>query len=356
MDKIRPNPLFNKDNEKVSEQTDENNIHAVNSLNSKNLSDLQNNSKPSNSSNSSKTAKPQEKPDSSKIAAQQDKSEPAKATKFSSKNKKKRKKPIIIVLDILIIACLVGAAYFFLEPKLRSKRQLKVEQSAVAEVEAALESIAVDDTEDLNVENEQDTPSVSIKVNPNANKVPGEGYEDFGRGERIEVEDPILDENGNVVINFIGTLRIPKIELTTPIADNDSLIALRYGAGHTPDSAKIGEPGRALIFGHWFNEYGRVFNRLNEIEVGDEFTIDLLETKTRYYYKVHQMLEIEDYQLYEYLFEKEPEVDNEVVLVSCKVENNMWWSSTGRYLACGELIKTEYLGPQKKNPVKQFIN
>jgi len=271
----------------------------------------------------------------------------------STKKKKKRKKPIIIILDILIVACLLGAAYFFFEPKLRSKRQSKIEQSAVAEVEAVLESFTTDEAND---ENEQETLSVTITVNPDANKVPGEGYEDFGHGENIEVDDPILDENGNVVINFIGTLKIPKIDLTTPVADNDSLIALRYGAGHTPESAEIGKPGRALIFGHWFDEYGRVFNRLNEIEVGDKFTIDLLETKTRYHFKVHEMLEIEDSQLYEYLFEREPEVDSEVVLVSCKVENNMWWSSSGRYLAYGKLIKSEYLGPPKKEPVKQLTD
>ncbi|MGI6579444.1 MAG: sortase [Saccharofermentanales bacterium] len=273
-----------------------------------------------------------------------------------NKKKQKKKKPIIIILDILIVACLLGAAYFFFEPKIRSKRQSDIEQSAVAEVEAALElSVAdADDIDETGDGSEQMISPVTIAVNPNANKVPGEGYEDYGHDENIEVEDPILDQNGNVVINFIGTLRIPKIDLITPIADNDSLIALRYGAGHTPGSAKIGQPGRALIFGHWFDEYGRVFNRLNEIEVGDQFTIDLLETKTRYHYKVHQMLEIEDFQLYEYLFEREPEVDNEVVLVSCKVENRMWWSSTGRYLACGELIKSEYLGRQKKNPVRQL--
>lgn len=248
---------------------------------------------------------------------------------------------------MLFIRC----AYFFFEPKLRSKRQSKIEQSAVVEIESALELSASENTE-----NEQETPSVTIAVDPNANKVPGEGYEDFRLGENIKVDDPILDQYGNVIINFIGTLKIPKIELTTPIADNDSLVALRYGAGHTPESAAIGESGRALVFGHWFDEYGRVFNRLNEIEVCDKFTIDLLETKIRYHYKVHEMLEIEDSELYEYLFEREPEVESEVILVSCKVENNMWWRPTGRYLAYGELIKSEYLGQPKKDAIEQLTD
>lgn len=341
MHKIRPNPFFNTDREEPVNQAKGNNLDvtAANSIKSSNLTNSQKKLNTQNSLNLSNS------PDSSNSQ---------KTNKLSNRKKKKRKRPLIIILDILIIGCLLGAAYFFFEPKLRSKRQIKIEQSAVAEVEAALEAITADDAENADTENEQETPSITITVNPNANKVPGEGYEDFGHGESIEVDDPILDEYGNVVINFIGTLKIPKIDLITPIADNDSLIALRYGAGHTPESATIGKPGRALIFGHWFDEYGRVFNRLNEIEVGDKFTIDLLETKTRYHFKVHEMLDIEDSQLYEYLFEREPEVKSEVVLVSCKVENNMWWSPSGRYLAYGKLIKSEKLGPLIKDPIEQL--
>lgn len=248
---------------------------------------------------------------------------------------KKKKRPIIIILDILIIACLLGAAYFFLEPKVRSHKQTKVEQSAVTEVEKLF------DTE------EEELSEISIAVNPNANKVPGEGYEDFGQGENLIIEDPILDENGNVIINFIGSLKIPKIDLVTPIADDDSLVALRYGAGHTPESAFFGENGRAIIFGHWFDEYGRVFNRLGEMKVGDDFAISITKNRTRYHYHVHKMVEIKDYELYDYLFVDEPEVESEVVLVSCKVENRMWWSTSDRYIVYGELIETEYIAPRK---------
>ncbi|NLJ70542.1 MAG: sortase [Clostridiaceae bacterium] len=337
MHKIRPNPIFEQDGEKPVDSADKDNLDAT-EKNSTESSDSQ------NSSNSQETSDLQ---NSTNLASKQ--------MKKREKKQKKKKRPIIIILDILIIGCFLGAAYFLLEPKLRSKRQSAIEQSAIAEIDAVLElSNTNTETNDI-PENEPVTPSITITVNPDANKVPGEGYEDFGQGERIEVDAPVLDQYGNVIINFIGTLKIPKIDLTTPIADNDSLIALRYGAGHTAESAKIGQPGRALIFGHWFDEYGRVFNRLNEIEVGDEFTIDLLETKTRYHYVVHEMLEIDNSLLYEYLFEREPKVDNEVVLVSCKVENRMWWSTTGRYLAHGKLIKSEYLGSPKKNPLKHYI-
>jgi len=258
----------------------------------------------------------------------------AKKSKQKSKNKKR---PILIFLDILIVVCLVGAAYFFIEPKIRNHKQKKIETEVVAEVIAKFDSEEEpekDEIEDI----------VSITVDPNANKVPGESYEDFGQG--INPDEIVYDANGNVVIDFIGSLKIPVIDLITPIANDDSLIAIRYGVGHTPESDPIGEKGRALIFGHWFIDYGRVFNRLNEVKAGDEFTIDILENRTRYYYKVHKAEAIDESELYNRLYEEEPKVESEVLMITCIVRNNMWWDQTGRYLVYGELVDTKYIPPR----------
>ena len=46
-------------------------------------------------------------------------------------------------------------------------------------------------------EEEQMDDLVSIAVDPNANKVPGEAYEDFGLG--INTDEIVYDENGQVI-------------------------------------------------------------------------------------------------------------------------------------------------------------
>ncbi len=252
------------------------------------------------------------------------------------KKQKRKNKVINIILDILIIACFAGALYFFIEPKIRSKKQRAVEEDTVKKIQEQI----VDNT----------NTGITIKVDPNANKVPGEAYESFGDDPIEPIDEYIYDENGNVIIHYIGTLKIPKIDLETPIADDDSLVAIRYGVGHTPESANIGDPGRALIFGHWFQEYGRVFNRLEEIKEGDEFTIDMVENQTRYFYKVHKAIPIETEDLYDRLFNDPVDVKSEVVLVTCIVRNNAWWTPTGRYLVYGELIKKDVVKSQTPVP------
>ncbi len=247
---------------------------------------------------------------------------------------KGKKKGILILLDILIVACFLGALYFFLEPKIRSRRQLEVEQDAVKQINSQLKVVSEE-----NNNSAEPLSQVTIAVDPDANKVPGEAYDNFG-GEAIE-EEYVYDEYGNIIIHYIGSLSIPDIELETPIANDDSLVAIRYGVGHTPESAKIGDPGRALLFGHWFQEYGRVFNRLEEIKEGDEFSIDILENRTRYHYKVHKAVAVTTEELYDRLFNDPVDVESEVVLVTCIVRNYAWWAPSGRYLVYGELIDSE---------------
>ncbi len=259
----------------------------------------------------------------------------------------KKRKPIVIILDILIIACLIGALYFFLDPKIRNRKQNMIEQDAVQQINAALAEDHADEADASSSSDPENELKVSISVDPDALKVPGESYENFG-GEAVE-EEYVYDAEGNVIINFIGALVIPKIDLNTPIADDDSLVAIRYGVGHTPESDEIGKPGRALLFGHWFQEYGRVFNRLEEIKAGDEFYIDILKNRTRYYYKVHRAIAISHDDLPYHLFEEEPTVESEVVLITCIVRNNAWRAPTGRYLVYGELVDSKSIAPDGDN-------
>ncbi len=253
--------------------------------------------------------------------------------KHTKKNAKNSSRPLLITLDLLIVFCLLGAAYFYIAPKIKSKRRSQIEASAVAKIDRELTQAS-----DL-------SKSITITVDPKANKVSGESYEDFG-GEFKE--NYVYDKNGNVVVNFIGALKIPKINLNTPIADDDNLVALRYGVGHTPESSPVGQDGRCIIFGHWFLDYGKVFNRLEEVKEGDKFHIDMLANRTRYFYEVYKVASISDKDLYDRLFSDPVGVKSEIVLVTCIVRNNDWRNPSGRYLVYGKLVDTEVVSANEQ--------
>lgn len=262
--------------------------------------------------------------------------EKSKAMSKEKAKAKKRRSPILFILDLLIIFCLLGAAYFYISPKIKSRRRSKVEASAVAKID-----------QEISQADDNQPKTVTIKVDPNANKVAGESYEDFGNSKDYK-ENYVYDANGNVIVNFIGSLKIPKINLNTPIADADNLVALRYGVGHTPESAAVGDDGRCIIFGHWFLDYGKVFNRLEEVKVGDTFKIDILANRTRYFYEIYKVASISDQELYDRLFTDPVDVKSEVVLVTCIVRNNDWRNPTGRFLVYGKLVNQETVAANDK--------
>lgn len=88
-------------------------------------------------------------------------------------------------------------------------------------------------------------------------------------------EEPVEVEinNGDV----IGLLEIPKIELKTPVVEGASQDNMRHAVGHLPSSGShkdLGEKNMNFsIAGHRNAAYGKFFNRLDEMEVGDELIL-----------------------------------------------------------------------------------
>ena len=69
-------------------------------------------------------------------------------------------------------------------------------------------------------------------------------------------------------------LRIPSLDVDVLVVEGTTPTALKAGAGHYLGSPLPGEPGNVAIAGHR-TTYGRPFNRINEMDPGDEV---LLET------------------------------------------------------------------------------
>ena len=68
----------------------------------------------------------------------------------------------------------------------------------------------------------------------------------------------------------IGILTIPRIDAKLPVTAGVTEEQLKMSEGWVTQSAPIGGEGNAVIAGHRSYTYGRHFNRLGELEAGDE--------------------------------------------------------------------------------------
>lgn len=68
----------------------------------------------------------------------------------------------------------------------------------------------------------------------------------------------------------IGILTIPKIDAYLPVTAGATAEQLKFSEGWVMQTAEIGSKGNAVIAGHRSYTYGQHFNRLGELESGDE--------------------------------------------------------------------------------------
>jgi sortase A len=74
-------------------------------------------------------------------------------------------------------------------------------------------------------------------------------------------------------IQMIGTLQIKKLKIDVIVVEGIGDADLKVGVGHFPGTAGIGEEGNCAIAGHRSYTFGKFFNRLNEVAVGDEIIV-----------------------------------------------------------------------------------
>lgn len=76
-------------------------------------------------------------------------------------------------------------------------------------------------------------------------------------------------------------LAIPEIDVDKIVVEGVSVSDLKRGPGHYPDSPMPGQPGNAAIAGHR-TTYGAPFNRIDELELGDEILVTTRQGSFRY--------------------------------------------------------------------------
>ncbi len=110
------------------------------------------------------------------------------------------------------------------------------------------------------------------------------------------LNDKVVDE-----VQGIGIIEIKKISLKLPIVEGVDSKKLKVAVVHVPMTSAIGTIGNSIIVGHRNYTYGEMFNRLDEVDVGDIIKITMLDG-TEYKYKVYATTVIEpgDSELFDF--------------------------------------------------------
>lgn len=94
--------------------------------------------------------------------------------------------------------------------------------------------------------------------------------------EYIESGNAFLDTDGNEAVtgDMLYILRIPSIDSENPVREGTEKDVLSDSLGHESGTAFAGEEGNCVIAGHRNYNFGKYFNRLDEVEIDDLIYLD----------------------------------------------------------------------------------
>jgi sortase A len=113
-------------------------------------------------------------------------------------------------------------------------------------------------------------------IDPGLDPMPPGGGSAVPTGSTVPPPPPDPEEGG-----AIAHMVIPRIGVDKIVVEGVSVEDLKRGPGHYPDSPLPGQPGNAAIAGHR-TTYGAPFNRIDELEPGDEILVTTLQGAFRY--------------------------------------------------------------------------
>ncbi|WP_339268635.1 class D sortase [Paenibacillus sp. FSL R5-0470] len=101
--------------------------------------------------------------------------------------------------------------------------------------------------------------------------------------QETEKPEPEIEVGGKV----IALIEIDKIDLKLPVLEGATKANMKHAAAHMKETTPIGEIGNAAIAAHRARTTGRLFNRLNEVVIGD--TITVKTSDQTYNYEVYDI-------------------------------------------------------------------
>lgn len=164
------------------------------------------------------------------------------------------KRRIIGIIFIFLGLSIIGSALFM---RYSANRQ---QQAMLEAFEKTIQKV----DEDLGNENAQ---SSEIEASPNA-------------------KPPSEDVNA-----AIGIIKIPKIDLKVAVGEGIDNNTLKYAVGHFEGTAMPGEKGNFAVAGHRSYTYSEYFNRLDELNIGDDITVKT--KKGEFTYRVYEKKVVE---------------------------------------------------------------
>ena len=150
-----------------------------------------------------------------------------------------KNKRILLIAPLLLI---VGV-FLLLQPKIKTGQEIKKQTDILTAIEDG---------------------QSSIEVKVKADNIETDYYDLDSESEQIDDTVQIINN-----VDGIGILEIDRINLKLPIVEGATKATLRVALGHVSETTPIGEIGNCIIAGHRKYDYGLMFNRLDEVEVGD---------------------------------------------------------------------------------------
>ena len=148
-------------------------------------------------------------------------------------------------------------------------------------------------------------------------------------GEEVLESVPIAPQTPNG-LEVMGIVSIPKIDINLMFVEGVTKQALKFAVGHMPGTAMPGEVGNCALAGHRSYTFVEYFNRLDEVEVGDE--IQITRGKETYTYKVYESFLVEPTEVWV----TEPIENKKIVtLITC----HPVVKATHRLIVRGELVE-----------------
>lgn len=126
-----------------------------------------------------------------------------------------------------------------------------------------------------------------------------EGYDAFTNSEDV-ITESVTENNTSasntqgttkasppkVKLKALGRITIPSIAVKMPIVAGTGVEELRRSAGHLTGTDLPGEVGNSVLAGHRGYSSGRLFNRLDELKIGDKIIVKT--SKGEFEYEVYE--------------------------------------------------------------------
>ncbi|WP_017187651.1 class D sortase [Alkalibacillus haloalkaliphilus] len=113
-----------------------------------------------------------------------------------------------------------------------------------------------------------------------------------------------------------GLIHIDKIDLTLPMLEGATEENLDVGAGLMSQGFTFGEVGNIGIAAHRSRTSGRLFNRLDEVEIGDRVTVETHDSEYEYEVVDTFIVEPEDISVLDV-----QEDESIVTLITCTIDS-----------------------------------